>query len=703
MRKPILTEPVRRLFVRAGALCAGRGGTLLAPEDLLRALLERPDMPPALAALCPGPPPGDPGRCAGLSPALRRLLRRAAGREVLLDAPALVRLLLQDPAVRALVPGPSRARLLRWRPQPIQEEVPLRLLEQFALELSRDCPRQDPFLGRRAELEEMIRILCRKQKNNPALIGPPGVGKTALVEALALRICRGLVPPQLAGKRLFSLNLASLLAGTKYRGEFEERVRDLLAEIRRAGNVILFVDELHTIVGAGAAEGAIDASNLFKPALSRSELQLIGATTPEEYRRHIEPDGALSRRFRPLRLEEPTRAETLEILRGLRPGLEAHHRVRITDPALEAAVGLSVRYLPAQYLPDKAIDLVDEAASAAGLTGSAAQVGAGDIALRLQARTGIPAGELTGAERSGLIGLEEALARRVAGQTEALAAVAAAVRRGRAGLAGPDRPVAAILLCGPTGVGKTALCRALGELVFHRRDSVIRLDMSEYAEPHAVSRLLGAPPGYVGHGQGGQLTEPVRRSPYSLVLLDELEKAHREVWALLLQLLEEGRLTDAQGRVADFRNTLVVMTTNAGVTGAGAGFARQGNADPLEQRLERWFPPELLSRLDAVAQLRPLNLEALTQVARQQLGLTLDRASQAGLQVELAGDVTALLAAKSLHHPAGARQVRRLVQNLVEDPLARLLLTRPDLHQVRLECRGDRLVLLTPAETPAVS
>ena len=492
-----------------------------------------------------------------------------------------------------------------------KEAVNMKLLEQFSEDLVQKAVSMDPVIGRDREIDMVIGILCRKNKNNPALVGEPGVGKTAIAEGLAQRMALGNVPPQLKDKRLYSLNMASLVAGTKYRGEFEERLRDVLAEIRRSGDVILFVDEMHTIVGAGAAEGAIDAANILKPALGRGELQMVGATTREEYRKYIEKDAALERRFRPVNVEEPDPETALGILRALKPGLEKHHHLRITDEAMKEAVRLSVRYLPELNLPDKAIDLLDEGAARAKMEetccarGSTARkaleeelheavrerrfekaaelrdrvqtlmehapdgkraraVTASDIAWVVSARTGIPVGRLTSGERERLLNLEGLLSSHVCGQTRAVKTAASAVRRGYSGIHDPSRPRACLLFAGPTGVGKTELCRALAAEVYGSREAMIRLDMTEYMEKHSVSRLIGAPPGYVGFEEGGKLTEAVRRRPYCLVLLDELEKAHPEVLGLLLQIMEEGVLTDSTGRRVSFKNAIVVMTSNAG-------------------------------------------------------------------------------------------------------------------------------------------
>ena len=519
-----------------------------------------------------------------------------------------------------------------------KEAVTTKLLEQFSEDLILKASTMEPVIGRDREIDMVIGILSRKNKNNPALVGEPGVGKTAIAEGLAQRMALGNVPPQLKDKRLVSLNMANLVAGTKYRGEFEERLRDVLAEIRRSGDVILFVDEMHTIVGAGAAEGAIDAANIFKPALGRGELQILGATTLTEYRKYIEKDPALDRRFRPVMVEQPSEAAAMAILKGLKPGLERHHKIRITDEAMQEALRLSVRYLPDLYLPDKAIDLLDEGASharmdelrqgrggnvrvdleqelheavreskfekAAELRDKMQKLSArtsdlrktravtgSDIAWAVSARTGIPVGRLTENERKRILRLEEILGNQVMGQNEAVKAVAEAVRRGYSGIRDPRRPVACMMFTGPTGVGKTELCRALAEEVYGCREAMIRLDMTEYMEKHSVSRLIGAPPGYVGHEDGGKLTEAVRRRPYCLVLLDELEKAHPDVAGILLQIMEEGELTDSAGRKVSFKNAIVVMTSNVGgnIHGEGLGFRPTGHAKEQDSALRKSF------------------------------------------------------------------------------------------------------------------
>ena len=604
-----------------------------------------------------------------------------------------------------------------------KEAVATKLLEQFSEDLITKASAMEPVIGRDREIDTVIGILCRKNKNNPALVGEPGVGKTAIAEGLAQRMAVGNVPPQLKDKRLVSLNMASLVAGTKYRGEFEERLRDLLAEIHRSGDVILFVDEMHTIIGAGAAEGAIDAANILKPALGRGEVQMLGATTREEYRKYIEKDAALERRFRPVTVEEPGNETTLAILHALKPGLERHHRLRISEEALKEAVRLSVRYLPDLYLPDKAIDLLDEGAARARMEemrlsrGGTARteleeelheavrerrfekaaelrdkmqvlslkpgdsrrsrtVTAADIAWVVSARTGIPVGRLTASERERLLHLEGLLQAHVMGQPEAVQTAAEAVRRGFAGLRDEERPIACMLFTGPTGVGKTELCRALSEEVYGSRNAMIRLDMTEYMEKHSVSRLIGAPPGYVGYEEGSKLTEAVRRRPYSLVLLDEVEKAHPEVLGILLQIMEEGVLTDSTGRRVSFRNTIVVMTSNVGssVRGDGLGFCAAGQSSQVEEAVRQAFTPEFLGRLDATVPFRALDGTTMEAIARKYLHLLQERAGAAGIQLNLPPELAASLCARC-RGKDGARNLRRLVQTEVEGALSGFLLS----------------------------
>ena len=609
--------------------------------------------------------------------------------------------------------------------------------------------RFDPVIGREEEIARTIRILSRRTKNDPVLIGEPGVGKTAVVEGLAERIGEGNVPDALLDQRILSLDLAGMVAGTKYRGEFEERIRALLDEVRREGNVILFIDELHTIVGACSAEGAVDAANILKPALGRGEIRVIGATTLEEYRKFIEKDAALERRFQSVQVGEPDEKQAMQILQGLRPKYEAYHGLSIEDEALRTAVTLSKRYLPDRFLPDKAIDLIDEAAAsvklsarsaspelkvleekasaaardketairaqdyekaarlrdaeesfrtqaaaerkkqARGAEKTAVRVTAEDIAAVVSNWTGIPVTRLNESESARLLTLEETLHARVVGQEDAVRAVARAIRRGRVGVKDPKRPVGSFLFLGPTGVGKTELSKALAEAVFGSEDAMIRIDMSEYMEKHTVSRLIGSPPGYVGYDEGGQLTEKVRRKPYSVVLFDEIEKAHEDVWNILLQILEDGVVTDAQGHKVDFRNTAVIMTSNIGaksITAAGTplGFApeEQKSADAqfaavkaaVIAELRRTFRPEFLNRVDETIVFRRLSREDCAEIARRLLAQTVSRAAALGITLEADENCAVSLAERGYDVSYGARPLRRLIRGEVEDALATCLL-----------------------------
>ena len=617
-----------------------------------------------------------------------------------------------------------------------QQGGSMRLLEQFGVNMLERAGTSGPVIGREREIDTVIEVLCRKHKNNPALVGEPGVGKTAIVEGLARRMAARQVPPQLLGKQLFSLETAAMVAGTKYRGEFEDRMREILSEIRRTGNVIVFIDEMHMLVGAGAAEGAIDAANILKPALGRGEVQIIGATTLEEYRKYIEKDAALERRFRRIRVEEPTENETAEILRGLRPGLEQHHGITVTEEAIEKAIALSQRFLNEHRLPDKALDLLDEAAAHACLSakqaghsaeqqaldeqlkaairredfsealelqgklktlfeerggGERPAVSARDVVHALSSRTGIPIGELTGSERDRLRDLERALSESVIGQNEAVACVADAVRRGRTGLAGQGRPAAVILLTGPTGVGKTLLCKTLARAVYGSEKAMIRLDMTEYGDRLNVTRLTGAPPGYVGHEQGGTLTEKVRANPHSLILFDEIDKAHPDVTALLLQLMDDGRLTDNVGRTVDFTNTLLLLTANVGAeehSKNGLGFAPVSEQDRIKGRVRQHFSPEFLGRLDAIAVFSPLDENALMKIAELQLKALSDRCANTGLTLTWSPEAPRALVRKS-GREAGARGIRSVISREIVSPLAKRLLDEQTPSVLRLTVRDD--------------
>ena len=542
--------------------------------------------------------------------------------------------------------------------------------------------RLDPVLCRDAELDRMIEILCRRQKNNPCLLGEPGVGKSALAEALAQRIAAGQITPALRGKRVLALDMASMVAGTKYRGDFEERFKNLLEELYRDRSTILFIDEIHIIAGAGAAEGAIDAASILKPMLARGEIQLIGATTPEEYRKTIQKDSALERRFGRVMVEEPTPAAAETILAGLMPRYERYHGVSIPPEAIHAAVELSVRYLPGRYLPDKAIDLLDEAAAArriADASGGRRALTPADIARVVSKVSGVPAERVGEAERERLANLEQRLAAEVIGQPQAVAAVASAIRRSRTGLRESGRPIGAMLFLGPTGVGKTQLARTLAKCWFGSEKALLRFDMSEYMERHTVARLLGAPPGYVGHDEGGQLTEAVRRRPYSVVLFDEIEKAHSDIQNLLLQILEDGNLTDSQGRRADFSNTIILLTSNLGARclsgqtsplgfGAAAAETRRRGQQAIQEAKE-FFRPELMGRLDETVLFDPLGPEQLAGIADRLLVELEQRAARQGYTLHHTPAAAKVLAGDKVP-PYGARELRRTVSRAVEQALA---------------------------------
>jgi ATP-dependent Clp protease ATP-binding subunit ClpC len=606
----------------------------------------------------------------------------------------------------------------------------------------------DPVVGREKEIERVVQILSRRTKNNPVLIGEPGVGKTAVAEGLAQRIADGSIPELLKDKRIISLDLPSMIAGAKYRGEFEERLKKVMQEIKKAGNIILFLDELHTVIGAGAAEGAIDASNILKPALSRGDVQAIGATTIEEYRKHVEKDAAFERRFQPVEVDEPTPEEAEQILFGLRDKYEAHHSVRISDEAIRAAVQLSARYISDRFLPDKAVDLIDEAASKVRLTlytappdlkeledkleslgqekeeainaqlfEKAAQIRdqEREIAAKIKAEkarwesesrnkvgevdreqiaqvvaswTGVPVSQLNKTESERLLHLEEELHKRVIGQDQAVSAVARAIRRARAGLKDPRRPVGSFIFLGPTGVGKTELCKALAHTLFGDEEAMIRVDMSEYMERHTVSRLIGSPPGYVGHEEGGQLTELVRRKPYSVVLLDEIEKAHPDVYNILLQILDDGRLTDSKGRKVDFRNTVIVMTSNVGAHNIRnmntLGFARRDDGggidyekmkDDVLDALKKNFRPEFLNRLDEIIVFHSLDRGQLSAIVELLLSDVQKRLADQAIIIEVTQEAKERIIEEGTDPKYGARPLRRAVQKMVEDHLSEAILS----------------------------
>nr|WP_242454210.1 AAA family ATPase [Bailinhaonella thermotolerans] len=791
----LLSEPGREVLRRAMGHAAERGAADLDVLDLLRAAAEDDPTRGLLSAAgadpgrvieevlrrAPAGPAGEPP--STVSPVTKRALldaqrlSSALGHSFIGPEHLLVALAMnpESPAARVLarfgVTANELQEATRREPRPARararSDTPT--LDEHGSDLTERAREGllDPVVGREDEIEQAIEILSRRTKNNPVLIGEPGVGKTAIVEGIAQRIVNGSVPETLRGKRVVALDVAGMVAGTKYRGEFEERMRTVIGEITAHENeLVVFIDEIHTIVGAGGGEGAMDAGNMLKPALSRGELHVVGATTISEYRRHVEKDAALERRFQPVLVPEPTVDQTVEILSGLRDGYEAHHQVRITDEALDAAAALSDRYVSDRFLPDKAIDLMDQASARVRLRartpGEAARVleerldrlhrekdqavtaedferakeiseeitrlrpeledarhdrddvpavTAADVAEVVSRATGIPVAQLTEEERDRLIRLEEHLHERVVGQDRAVGAVAEAVRRARAGLSDPNRPIGGFLFLGPTGVGKTELARALAEALFGDQNHMVRGDMSEFGEKHSVARLVGAPPGYVGYEEAGQLTEAVRRRPHSLVLLDEIEKAHPDVYNLLLQILDDGRLTDGQGRTVDFSSTVVIMTSNIG---AERILAHEGDAealrDDLMRTLQATMRPEFLNRVDEIIIFERLDRAQTRQITTLLLESSRRRLHAQGVALEVADEAVDWLAGRGYQPEFGARPMRRLIQRELDNPLAGMLL-RGELTEgdrVRAGVAGGALVLTAepagpsePAATPA--
>ena len=605
--------------------------------------------------------------------------------------------------------GDARGKQQTGTARSVLRRAETRVLDQYSRDLTElaAAGRIDPVVGRGNEILRTVQILSRKTKNNPVLVGEPGVGKTAVAEGLAQWVVGGQAPEGLSGKRIVSLDIPAMLAGTKYRGDFEERVKCVLKDVKRAGDVILFIDELHTIIGAGSAEGAIDAANILKPALGRGEVQIIGATTPEEYRRHIEKDAALERRFQPVKVAEPDKAHTLEMLRSLREGLERHHGVKISDEAMTAACDLSVRYINDRFLPDKAIDLLDEAAASVRVApGPGGVVTAAEIAQVVSLWTNIPVTGLDSDDAERFRGMEERLRRRIIGQDEAVSAVSRAIRRSRVGLRDPNRPVGSFLFLGPTGVGKTELCRALASEVYGDEKAIIRIDMSEYMEKHAVSRLIGSPPGYVGYEDGGQLTEKVRRSPWSVVLFDEIEKAHEDVWSILLQIMDDGHLTDSGGRRVDFSNALIVMTSNIGARiitenrpplgfHSGEGQSEETMRLAVTEELKATFRPEFLNRIDETIIFHRLSREKMTEISASMLGGVKERFEKLGISLSVPEESVEWIARMGYDDKFGARPLRRTIQHCIEDAAAELMLDggMKAGDAVIAEVRGEELKL----------
>ena len=653
-------------------------------------------------------------------------------------------------------------------------------LDEFGTNLTQAAQEQrlDPVVGREKEIERVIQILARRTKNNPVLIGEPGVGKTAIAEGLAIRIVNSEVPDVLEGKRIIQLDMGLLIAGTKYRGEFEERLKKIMDEIRQAGDVILVIDEMHTLIGAGAAEGAIDAANILKPVLSRGELQVIGATTLDEYRKHVEKDTALERRFQPVYVDQPSVEETIQIMKGLRPKYEEHHKLIISDEAIEAAAKLSDKYITDRFLPDKAIDLIDEASSRVRLRASSLPPEGKEVEKELKAIikqkeqairnqqfeeasqlrdkeadlkdkireisnqwkesqdnnksvvtpeevayivsiwTGIPVTKLTEGESERLLKLEETLHKRVIGQDSAVVSISKAIRRARVGLKSPNRPVGSFIFSGPTGVGKTELAKALSEAIFGSEDNMVRVDMSEFMEKHSTSKLIGSPPGYVGYDEGGNLTETIRKKPYSVILFDEIEKAHPDVFNIMLQILDDGRLTDSRGRVVNFKNTIIIMTSNVGASRienvSKLGFAVSDDVeqdryeklkDTVMEEMKKAFRPEFLNRVDDIIVFAHLNKDEVRKIADIMLNDLIKRIKEQELTMEVTDEVKDYLAKDGYSENYGARPLRRLIQKKIEDPIAEEILTGEYKHgdTIRLKLDNDRIVFerITPEQKEA--
>ncbi|MBE5799266.1 MAG: ATP-dependent Clp protease ATP-binding subunit [Clostridiales bacterium] len=602
-----------------------------------------------------------------------------------------------------------------------EEERPReQILGQYARNLTQAaaCGELEPLIGRQAEVESMIRVLGKKTKNNPLLIGEPGVGKSALAEGLASRIAQGNVPPMLRDVQIYALDMAQVIAGSKYRGEFEERIKKVLSCVQEMGNVILFIDEMHTLIGAGSSsEGSMDAANLLKPALARGQVRVIGATTYKEYRKYVEKDAALARRFQRIDVREPDQEETLKILSGLRERYEDYHQVRIADDALLSAVELSARFVTDRWMPDKAIDLIDEAASMAKLSDWTKErtldevvIHTSDVARVISQWTGVPVERIGANQQQDILNLESRLKQRIVGQDEAVSSVARALRRSRAGLGDPTRPLGVFMLLGPSGVGKTELCKALSEALFGSEESLIRIDMSEYSEEATASRLIGSPPGYVGHGEGGQLTDAVLKRPYSVVLFDEIEKAHPKIFSLLLQLLDDGQLTDSVGRKVNFKNTIVVMTSNAGVSfdmekrlGFSTRSQSSDHSKAIMAQVKQTFRPEFLGRIDELIVMRSLAKQDGERIAALMLGRIAQQLGKQGIMLEYGDDVIASLAEEGVDAMSGARNLKRVISRRVEDLLSdylllgnhageRIVLQMAD-GQIRIASEQEELVL----------
>lgn len=611
------------------------------------------------------------------SPDLKKIIYLAFAESLILNSPLVepVHFLipLNDYLEEPLDKKDIRQAILNQLPSQPQSKTSDQLptLKQFSENLTQKAltAKLDPVIGREKEIEQLIRILARRTKSNAILVGDPGVGKTAIVEGLALKIAQNQVPDILKNIQIFNLNLTTLLAGASYQGELEDRLQNLIKEVKRLGSTIIFIDEIHMIIGAGSASGAMTAANILKPALARGDLNVIGATTADEFRQYIEKDPALERRFEPIKVDEPSREDALQILKSVSAKLTKHHGITIDDQVIESAVDLSVRYVPDRFLPDKAIDLLDEATSGAKISGKSA-ITIEDLKTVLSQRTGIPITSLTQEESLKLMNLEEQLNQQIIGQGQAVKAISDVIKRSRAGLKDPSRPIGSFLLLGPTGVGKTELAKALARTVYQSEKAMVRLDMSEFTEAHTADKLIGAPPGYVGYEEGGQLTNPIRRHPYSLILMDELEKAHPKVFDIFLQVLEDGRLTDSQGHTADFKNTIIIMTSNIDVSGTP-----RSDRTALMKTLSSYLRPEFLNRIDDIIVMNALSLKDIKQIAKLQLNQVINRLKAKNITLTIPDAALDQLAKIGNVSEFGARPLKRLIQDKIEEPLAEMIIS----------------------------
>lgn len=680
---PNFSQESLKLLADTLLASAKQNQALALPFHLAQVLNREPQITAILTRLgrtdlrlkSPQPSSAKPDKVS-FSPDLKKIIYLAFAESLILNSPLVnpVHFLipLNDYLDEPLDKKDLRQAIFNQLPSQPQSKTSdqLQTLKQFAENLTQKAltGKLDPVIGREKEIEQLIRILARRTKSNAILVGDPGVGKTAIVEGLALKIAQNQVPPILKNIQIFNLNLTTLLAGASYQGELEDRLQNLIKEVKRLGNTIIFIDEIHMIIGAGSAAGAMTAANILKPALARGDLNVIGATTADEFRRYIEKDPALERRFEPVKVDEPSRDDSLKILKSVSAKLTKHHGITIDDQVIESAVDLSTRYVPDRFLPDKAIDLLDEATSGAKIAGKSA-ITIEDLKTVLSQRTGIPITSLTQEESVKLMNLEQQLNDQVIGQSQAVRAISDVIKRSRAGLKDPNRPIGSFLLLGPTGVGKTELAKALARTVYQSEKAMVRLDMSEFTEAHTADKLIGAPPGYVGYEEGGQLTNPIRQHPYSLILLDELEKAHPRVFDVFLQVLEDGRLTDSQGHTADFKNTIIIMTSNIDVSDTP-----RSDRTALMKTLSSYLRPEFLNRIDDIIVMNKLGLAEIKQIARLQLNQVINRLKTKGITLTVPDVALDQLAKLGDVAEFGARPLKRLIQDKIEEPLAEMII-----------------------------